>query len=41
MDAKAFTHQNHIYYGKGQSPSDLKLTAHETVDLLSLMGRSK
>jgi hypothetical protein len=31
MGAKAFTHQNHIYYGKGHSPSDLKLTAHEAV----------
>lgn len=31
VGAKAFTHKNHIYYGAGQSPSDLKLTAHETV----------
>ena len=31
LGAKAFTHRNHIYYGKGQSPSNLKLTAHETV----------
>jgi hypothetical protein len=31
MGAKAFTHKNHIYYGKGHSPSDMKLTAHETV----------
>ena len=31
LGAKAFTHQNHIYYGAGQSPSDLQLTAHEAV----------
>ena len=31
LGAKAFTHQNHIYYGQGQSPRDLKLTAHEAV----------
>jgi hypothetical protein len=31
MGAKAFTHKNHIYYGKGHSPSDVKLTTHEAV----------
>jgi hypothetical protein len=31
LNAKAFTHKNHIFYGAGQSPSDLKLTTHETV----------
>ena len=31
LGAKAFTHQNHIFYGKGQSPNNLQLTAHETV----------
>jgi hypothetical protein len=31
LGAKAFTHGNHIYYGEGQSPHDLKLTAHEAV----------
>jgi hypothetical protein len=31
LGAKAFTHENHIYYGPGQSPSDLRLTAHEAV----------
>jgi hypothetical protein len=31
INAKAFTHKNHIYYGAGQSPADLRLTAHETV----------
>jgi len=29
LGAKAFTHKNHIYFGAGQSPSDLGLTAHE------------
>ena len=31
LGAKAFTNKNHIYYGAGQSPRDLKLTAHEAV----------
>src|SRR4051812_10007967 len=31
LGAQAFTHQNHIYYGAGQSPSDIQLTAHEAV----------
>jgi hypothetical protein len=31
LGAKAFTHKNHIFYGAGQSPSDLSLTAHEAV----------
>ena len=31
IGAKAFTHKNHIYYGAGQNPTDLKLTAHEVV----------
>lgn len=31
LGAKAFTHKNHIYYGAGHSPNDLKLTAHEAV----------
>ncbi len=31
LGAKAFTHRNHIYYGAGQSPADLGLTAHEAV----------
>ncbi len=31
LGAKAFTHKNHIYFGAGQSPSNLKLTAHEVV----------
>jgi len=31
LGAKAFTQGNHIYYGAGQSPHDLKLSAHEAV----------
>jgi hypothetical protein len=31
LGAKAFTLGKHIYYGAGQSPSDLQLTAHEVV----------
>jgi hypothetical protein len=31
LGAKAFTHKNHIYYGQGQSPTNVKLTAHEAV----------
>jgi hypothetical protein len=31
IGAKAFTHGKHIYYGAGQSPHDMKLTAHEAV----------
>jgi hypothetical protein len=31
LGAKAFTHKNHIFYGAGQSPNDVKLTAHEAV----------
>lgn len=31
LGAEAFTHQNHIYYGEGKSPHDLRLTAHEAV----------
>lgn len=31
LGAKAFTHKNHIFYGAGQSPNNLKLTTHEAV----------
>ena len=31
LGAKAFTHKDHIFYGQGQSPSNLKLTTHEAV----------
>ncbi|HED35737.1 MAG TPA: DUF4157 domain-containing protein [Gammaproteobacteria bacterium] len=29
LSAKAFAHKNHIWLGRGQSPTDLKLMAHE------------
>ena len=38
LGAKAFTHKNHIFYGAGQSPSDLQLTAHETVHTIQQGG---
>jgi hypothetical protein len=31
LGSKAATHGNHIIYGQGQSPSDIKLTTHEAV----------
>ncbi|HXF61698.1 MAG TPA: DUF4157 domain-containing protein [Caldilineaceae bacterium] len=31
LGARAFTYKNHIFYGAGQSPHDLKLTTHEAV----------
>lgn len=31
LGAQAFTHGKHIYYGAGQSPHNLQLTAHEVV----------
>jgi len=31
LGAKAFTHKNHIFYGAGSSPNDMKLTTHEAV----------
>jgi hypothetical protein len=34
IQAKAFTHQNHIYLGQGQSSDDLPLLAHESVHVL-------
>ena len=34
LGAKAFTHKNHIFYGADQTPSDLRLTAHEAVHTL-------
>ena len=34
FNAKAFTHQNHIYLGKGQSPTDLGLMAHEATHVV-------
>ena len=34
MHAKAFTHQNHIYLGKGQSANDMRLMAHEATHVV-------
>ncbi len=34
IEAKAFTHNNHIYLGEGQSPNDLSLMAHETAHVI-------
>lgn len=34
MNAKAFTHQNHIYLGKGQSANDMRLMAHEATHIV-------
>jgi hypothetical protein len=34
MHAKAFTHQNHIYLGKGQSVGDMRLMAHEATHVV-------
>jgi hypothetical protein len=34
MNAKAFTHQNHIYLGKGQSANDMRLMAHEATHVV-------
>lgn len=34
MNAKAFTHRNHIYLGKGQSVNDMRLMAHEATHVV-------
>jgi hypothetical protein len=34
INAKAFTHKNHIYLGKGESPADLGLMAHEATHVV-------
>jgi hypothetical protein len=34
MHAKAFTHRNHIYLGKGQSADDMRLMAHEATHVV-------
>ncbi len=34
IHAKAFTHKNHIYLGRGQSSDDLPLLAHESVHVI-------
>lgn len=34
LNAKAFTHRNHIYLGKGQSANDMRLMAHEATHVV-------
>ena len=34
IKAKAFTHKNHIWLGRGQSQNDLRLMAHETAHVI-------
>jgi peptidoglycan hydrolase-like protein with peptidoglycan-binding domain len=39
VGAKAFTHGSDIYYGAGQSPNNLDLTAHELTHVVQQTGR--
>ncbi|MCP4123236.1 MAG: DUF4157 domain-containing protein, partial [Bacteroidetes bacterium] len=39
INAKAFTHQNHIWLGKGQNQSDLELIAHEAAHVTQQQGQ--
>jgi len=38
LNARAFTHQNHIYLGKHESPADVGLMAHEATHALQQQG---
>lgn len=38
LNARAFTHQNHIYLGAGESEGDLPLMAHEATHVLQQQG---
>lgn len=38
INAKAFTHGNHIYLGQGESGNDLRLMAHETTHVIQQKG---
>ena len=38
LNARAFTHRNHIWLGAGESQTDLKLLAHETTHVLQQDG---
>ena len=38
VGAQAFTHGSHIYFGKGNSPTDLALTAHELAHVVQQTG---
>jgi hypothetical protein len=40
LNAQAFTHQNHIYYGSGKSPGTNALTAHELTHVVQQGGRT-
>jgi hypothetical protein len=40
VGAKAFTHGSDIYYGAGQSPANLELTAHELTHVVQQTGSS-
>jgi Domain of unknown function (DUF4157) len=40
VSAKAFTHGSDIYYGAGQSPANLELTAHELTHVVQQTGSS-
>jgi hypothetical protein len=41
LHAKAFTHQNHIWLGPGESPSDLPLMAHEVAHVIQQSSASR
>ncbi len=38
LNAQAFTHQNHIYYGAGKSPGTNAMTAHELTHVVQQAG---
>lgn len=40
LGAKAFTHQNHIWLGPGQTPEDSHLMAHELTHVVQQKGRA-
>jgi peptidoglycan hydrolase-like protein with peptidoglycan-binding domain len=39
LQAKAFTHQNHIFLGSGQSAQDTRLMAHETTHVMQQIAK--
>lgn len=41
LQAKAFTHKNHVFLGHGQSALDTKLMAHESTHVVQQAGDSK
>lgn len=40
LNAQAFTHSNHIYFGEGKSPGPDQLTAHELTHVLQQTGET-